>query len=119
MAWRMPHLQPDIPDRNALSVSKIRVRRGVGEGRLPQHAVGRVEMDRGAGGLGHSRVRRRCGRVVRVGAHDVRHRGPNGGEDGVRVVGGVDDDAVVVVADDPDVVVDLPAPRRRARRRRR
>jgi hypothetical protein len=46
--------------------------------------------------------------IVRVSAHDADHAAASyGAEDGLCVMGGIDDEDLLVVSDEPDVVVDL------------
>jgi len=46
--------------------------------------------------------------IVRVSAHDADHAAASySAEDGLRVMGGIDDEDLLVITDEPDVVVDL------------
>ncbi len=108
MTGRVQDLQVGARGLDHLAVGEMGVGVAVGVGLLPQRQVVRVQPDRGARAVGEF-----GGRVdvvvVGVGADDGGQPAvADRREDGVGVMGRVDDDDLVVVADDPDVVVDVP-----------
>ena len=102
----MDHLGVEAGHRHDVAVGQ----RGEGHARVddvPQHGVGRVEVDR-PGNAGDELLHGVDVVVVRVSAHDADNTAASySTEDGLRVMGGIDDEDLVVISDEPDVVVDL------------
>jgi hypothetical protein len=107
VARRVPDLENGAAHLEDVAVAQLDLRAPAGVDRVPEHPVGGVKGDRGAGG---------CGDldggvdvvVVAVGADDaVELATADGLDDGAGVVGGVDHHHPLVVADEPDVVVDF------------
>jgi len=104
----MQHREVGTGHGERLPVGQIPVRGPARVGLIPELAVGGVQPDGRVGGLGQG-----GGGVdvvvVGVGAQDGGEPpGPDGGQDRVRVVRGVDHHAFGVVAEHPDVVVNVP-----------
>ena len=108
MPGRVQHREAGAGHGDRLPVGQVPVRGPVRVGPIPELAVGRMQPDRRAGGLGQGGGGVNVV-IMGVGAQDGGEPArPDGGQDRVGVVRGVDNHAFGVVAKHPDVVVHVP-----------